>query len=87
MTSLNISLPKPLKKYVESQVDTGSYSTPSEYLRTLIREDQDRKERDRIEVLLLESINSGDPIGIDKEYWQKKHRELAERLNKKKHHL
>lgn len=40
MTSLNISLPEPLKSYVESKVASGDYSTPSEYLRELIRQDK-----------------------------------------------
>ena len=37
MTSLNISLPEPLKQYVERQVASGDWGTPSEYVRELIR--------------------------------------------------
>jgi len=37
MTSLNISLPEALKEYVEGQVATGDWGTPSEYVRELIR--------------------------------------------------
>ncbi len=83
MTSLNISLPKPMKQYVEAQVNTGSYSTPSEYLRTLIREDQSKKERDRIEAMLLESVNSGEPLEVNKAFWEKKRRDLATQTKKK----
>ena len=83
MTSLNISLPKLMKDYVETQVNAGSYSTPSEYLRTLIREDQYKKERDRIEAILLESVNSGEPIEVNKAFWEKKHRDLATYIKKK----
>ena len=36
MTSMNISLPQELKKYIERQIKTG-YSTPSEYVRDLIQ--------------------------------------------------
>jgi len=43
MTSLNISLPEPLKQYVEGQVASGDWGTPSEYIRELIRQDKDRK--------------------------------------------
>jgi antitoxin ParD1/3/4 len=42
-TSLNISLPSPLKKYVEAAAKAGDYSTPSEYVRELIREDKQRQ--------------------------------------------
>jgi antitoxin ParD1/3/4 len=43
MTSLNISLPEALKQYVEGQVSTGDWGTPSEYIRGLIRQDKERR--------------------------------------------
>jgi len=43
MTSLNISLPEPLKKYVEGQVASGDWGTPSEYIRELIRRDKKKR--------------------------------------------
>ena len=43
MTSLNISLPKALKNYVEGQVASGDWGTPSEYIRELIRQDKERR--------------------------------------------
>jgi antitoxin ParD1/3/4 len=43
MTSLNISLPKALKQYVEGQVASGDWGTPSEYVRELIRQDKERR--------------------------------------------
>ena len=41
MTSLNISLPEPLKQYVEGRVASGDWGTPSEYVRELIRQDKE----------------------------------------------
>jgi antitoxin ParD1/3/4 len=43
MTSLNISLPEPLKQYIEDQVASGDWGTPSEYVRELIRQDKERR--------------------------------------------
>jgi antitoxin ParD1/3/4 len=43
MTSLNISLPEALKEYVEGQVASGDWGTPSEYVRDLIRQDKERR--------------------------------------------
>jgi len=43
MTSLNVSLPEALKDYVERQVASGDWGTPSEYVRDLIREDKERR--------------------------------------------
>ena len=43
MTSLNISLPEALKTYIEGQVASGDWGTPSEYVRELIRQDKERR--------------------------------------------
>jgi antitoxin ParD1/3/4 len=43
MTSLNISLPEALKRYVEVQVASGDWGTPSEFVRELIRQDKERR--------------------------------------------
>lgn len=39
----NISLPDPLKAFVEEQVVEQGYGTSSEYMRELIRKDRDRQ--------------------------------------------
>ena len=79
MTSLNISLPKALKEYVEGEVAGGTYSTPSEYLRELIRDDQKRRTQEKLEAALLEGLNSGPATEIDKDYWPGKRRALRQR--------
>ncbi len=43
MTSLNISIPVQLKAYIEAQVESGDYGTPSEYVRSLVRKDKEAK--------------------------------------------
>ena len=43
MTSLNVSLPDALKAYVEGQVASGDWGTPSEFIRELIRQDKERR--------------------------------------------
>jgi len=83
MASLNISLPQSLKDYVEEQVTANGYSTPSEYVRELLRHDQRRRSEEKLEVLLLEGLNSGDPIQITPEYWENKRRQLLERHSRK----
>ena len=42
MSTMNISLPDTLKSFVDEQVSRGGYGTSSEYVRELIRKDQDR---------------------------------------------
>ena len=57
MTSLNISLPDPLKAYVEDRVASGDYGTPSEFVRNLIRQDKEKR-RNRIETELLDALQT-----------------------------
>ncbi len=42
MSTMNVSLPEQLKDFAEGQVESGQYGSTSEYVRELIRRDQDR---------------------------------------------
>jgi antitoxin ParD1/3/4 len=42
MATMNISLPDLMKRWVEGQAQTGHYSNASDYVRDLIRRDQER---------------------------------------------
>jgi antitoxin ParD1/3/4 len=57
MTSLNISLPDPLKAYVEDRVASGDFGTPSEFVRNLIRQDKEQR-RSRLECELLDALQT-----------------------------
>lgn len=76
---MNVSLPEELKEYVEAQTRSG-YSTPSEFVRELIREDQKRRAREKLDSLLLEGLNSGDSMPVDARYWSELKREALVRL-------
>ena len=57
MASLNVSLPDPLKAYVEDRVASGDFGTPSEFVRSLIRQDKEQR-RARIEETLLDALET-----------------------------
>jgi len=42
MATMNVSLPDQMKQWVETQAETGRYSNASDYVRDLIRRDQER---------------------------------------------
>ena len=69
MESMNISLPEPLKQFVDGQISTGRYSSASEYVRELIRADEKRKAEDQLEARLLEGLNSPESE-LTKADWQ-----------------
>lgn len=60
MQSMNISLPDPLKQFVDGQVSQGRYSSPSEYVCELIRADEQRKAEEQLEAKLLEGLNTAE---------------------------
>ncbi|XAZ20038.1 type II toxin-antitoxin system ParD family antitoxin (plasmid) [Sinorhizobium sp. B11] len=45
MATINVSLPDPMKDWVEAQAETGRYSNASDYVRDLIRRDQVRSDK------------------------------------------
>jgi len=57
---MNISLPGPLKAFIEGQVADGRYSSASEYVRELIRADEKRKAQEKLENMLLEGLASAE---------------------------
>jgi antitoxin ParD1/3/4 len=79
MTSMNVSLPEELKEYAEAQTRNG-YSTPSEYVRELIRTDQKRRMKDKLDAMLLEGLRSGDPIPVDAKFWDDLKQEAMAKL-------
>lgn len=76
MQTMNISLPEPLKQFVEDQVSSGGYSSASEYVRELVRADQQRRARGQLEETLLAALRSGDPLELTPQRWD----ELRQRL-------
>lgn len=60
MQSMNISLPESLKQFVDGQIAQGRYSSVSEYVRELIRNDEKRKAEEQLEAMLLEGLNSAE---------------------------
>ena len=83
MTTVNISVPDSMKTFIDEQVAKSGYSTTSEYIRQLLRQEAERVAQARLETLLLEGLDSGEPIEINDDWWQQKRIQLLERLRKK----
>ncbi len=66
MSTTNISLPDSLKSFVDEQVAGRGYGTSSEYIRELIRADQDRQ---RLRKLLLDGAASPATAAADETYF------------------
>ena len=68
MSTMNVSLPQALKSFVDEQVNSRGYGTSSEYVRELIRKDQDRQ---RLRALLLAGAASAPAEPADAAYFER----------------
>jgi antitoxin ParD1/3/4 len=66
MSTMNISLPKALKSFVDAQVSSRGFGTSSEYVRELIRKDQERL---HLRELLLAGASSKPAAAADSAYF------------------
>lgn len=73
MATMNVSLPDGLKEFVESQATERGYGTTSEFVRDLIRREQ---ERGQLRALLVDGMGSGAGSELDDRYFD----QLRERM-------
>ncbi len=60
MATMNVSLPDPMKEWVESRAETGRYANASDYVRDLIRKDQERSDKiAAMQRFVVEGLESG----------------------------
>jgi antitoxin ParD1/3/4 len=85
MSTVNISLPEPLKAFVESQVTEGMYGSVSDYIRTLIREAQKRKAREELEKKLLAALDQGNFQEVTPEFFDRLQARIPRKTNEKNH--
>jgi antitoxin ParD1/3/4 len=77
--TMGISLPDSLKEYVKERAEEECYSTPSDYMRSLIREDMRRRDEQKLERMLLEGVRSGRGMEIGSKEWKAFRKELVAR--------
>lgn len=74
MTTMNIALPETLKSYVAERTRTGGYNSVSEYVRELIRADQEatakRQAWQEVGAKLREGLESGEAEPVTEEFWE-----------------
>ena len=68
---MNVSLPAPLKEWVQRQVEERGYSTASEYVRDVLRRQREDAARAVIDAKLTEAINSGESTPMTRRDWER----------------
>lgn len=77
MASMNISLPESMREWVMGVAQGEGFATASEYVRSLIREDQRRRAKEELDEKLLKALNEG---GASIEYSPELFGQMKERL-------
>lgn len=80
MATMNVSLPDPLKHFVDQEVRHGGFASTSDYMRDLIRQRQRTKAADTLRQLIAEGLSSGSAEPVTAETFAKMRQELHERL-------
>lgn len=66
MATMNVSLPHPMKDWVESRTKNGRYSNVSDCVRVLIRRDQFRQQAiEEMQGVIEDGLNSGEARSFD----------------------
>lgn len=66
MATMNVSLPDPMKSWIETRLKDGSFSNTSDYVRHLIRRDQERAQAiEALQKAINEGVQSGEPEPFD----------------------
>jgi antitoxin ParD1/3/4 len=74
-----------MKTWVEEQVAEGGYSTPSEFVRQLLRAEQQRQMREQIDRNLLKALDSGAATDLTAADWDNiRRRVFAKKARRKK---
>ena len=81
---MSISLPKEMKEHIKKWAKEGHFGTPSDYMRSLVREDMRREEQERLEQALLQGLNSGKGVAYGTKEWTAFKKGVLARITKKK---
>jgi len=69
MQMKELALPESLEKFVEQEVAEGGYGSADGYIRHLISVEHKRRAKERLQALMLEGLNSGEPVEATPEWW------------------
>ena len=87
MSTITVELPPDDRKFVETQVVSGGYSSEADYLAALVRDARCRDAREQLRALLQEGEDSGPPVRMTREEWDKVWQEANEEFARRNGHV
>jgi antitoxin ParD1/3/4 len=80
MTRIQVTLPDSASEFIQDQILSGQFATPSEYLGFLVEQARAIAAKQKLDNLLEEGLHSGAPIQFSPEWWQRRKAEMLAKL-------
>ena len=84
MATMNVSLPDPLKQFVDEEVRGGGFASTSDYMRDLVRQRQRAKSAEFLRQLIAEGIASGPATPQEPDFFDKMRQRARQRAEQGK---
>jgi antitoxin ParD1/3/4 len=81
---MNISLPDTMRSQIEKEIEVSGYGNNSEFFRDAVRDLLKKRREERLEALLLEGLDSGDPTRMTNEILENIRTRGLKRIQKQK---
>ena len=72
MSTLSISLSEGLMEQIKAEAEADGFATAASYIEQLVRKHVKAQAKARLESLLIEGLDSGEPIVVDDDYWRQR---------------
>lgn len=83
MKHLSVPVSDELNETIRKRMTEGGFGSMAEYLRHAVRQDLERTEQARLERLLLEGLESGEPVEMTDDWLQQRRNTLVARVAKR----
>jgi antitoxin ParD1/3/4 len=80
MSRLDLLLPDSLRYFVDEQVASGGYATPSDYIAAVLKEKQASEAVQQLEQALLDGLDSGPAVPMSADDWEGIRSEVRKRI-------
>ena len=80
MATFNITLSDSIAQFIGEQVASGRYTTPSDYIENLVKQDQRRVDHKALESLLSDTLDGDDLPCMTDEWWHEKRSQILKQL-------
>lgn len=84
MTQIQISLPDTANRFIEEQVASGRFGSPSDFVVDLVEKARIQAAKEKLAALILEGENSGEGVEYDEERWKQRTAELLEEAERRR---